>query len=142
MSEQSAGFGREIRLPNPQQPKHLKITKVQVVLGVAALMVSAVAAWAIAASILPTEGMKRDAAYEACLDDARAQLRDPESAQFEVENDPGVMKNKDGETVYTFEGIVRARNGFGGMNSNHMMCFANWDDEKDEASGNAAILDF
>lgn len=142
MPEQSAGFGREIRLPSPQQPKHLKITKVQVILGIAALMVLTVAAWAITASILPTEGMKREAAYEACLNDARSQLRDPESAQFEVENDPGVMENKAGETVYTFEGIVRARNGFGGMNSNHMMCFANWDDETREASGNAAKLDF
>lgn len=142
MSEHSAGFGREIRLPTPQKPKHLKITKVQVILGIAALMVLAVAAWAIVASILPTERMKREAAYEACLDDARSQLRDPESAQFEVENDPEVMENNDGETVYTFEGIVRARNGFGGMNSNHMMCFANWDDEREEATGNAAILDF
>lgn len=138
MSEQSPGFGREIRLPRPQQSKRLKITKTQVILAIAAFVVLAIAVWAIVASILPTEGMKEDAAYEACTEDARSQLRDPDSAQFELK--PGTMDNKDGETVYTFDGHVRSRNGFGGMTSNTMMCIGKWDDEKGESDMSAVIL--
>lgn len=138
MSEQQPGFGREVRLPAPQQPKRLKITKVQVILGIAALVVLAIAAWAIVASILPTEKMKREAAYEACTEDARSQLRDPDSAQFELK--PDTMENDDGDTVYTFDGHVRSRNGFGGMTSNTMMCIGKWDDDKGESDMSAVIL--
>lgn len=138
MSEQSPGFGREIRLPSPQQPKRLKFTKTQVILGIAALLVLSVAAWAIVAAILPTEQMKRDAAYEACTADARSQLRDPDSAQFELT--PGTMDNKYGEIVYTFDGHVRSRNGFGGMTSNTMACIGKWDEDKGEPDMSAVIL--
>lgn len=138
MSEQNAGFGREINLPDPQKPERLRITKVQVILGIAALLVLAVAAWAIVASILPTEGMKQDAAYEACTEDARSQLRDPDSAQFELK--PVDLEAKDGKTPYGFDGHVRSRNGFGGMTSNTMMCIGKWDDDKGEADMSAVIL--
>ena len=138
MSEQSPGFGREIRLPSSQQPKRLKITKTQVILAIAAVVVLAIAVWAIVASILPNEKMKREAAYEACTEDARSQLRDPDSAQFELT--PVDLEAKDGKEPYGFDGHVRSRNGFGGMTSNTMMCIGKWDDDKGEADMSAVIL--
>lgn len=139
MSEQNSGFGRDVRFPKPRQTKRrLPSTKTQVLLGIAALLVLALAAWAIVASILPTEGMKQEASYDACVEDALSQLRDPSSAEFELA--PGSMENDEGETVYTFDGHVRSRNGFGGMNSNTMACLGRWDDNKGEAAMKAIIL--
>ncbi|WP_240373043.1 hypothetical protein [Brevibacterium zhoupengii] len=135
MSESTSVFGPEI----PKQKKQrLPLTKTQIILGVAGVLIFAVSAWAIVASILPTEGMKQEAAYEACTEDARSQLRDPDSAQFELK--PGTMDSKAGHTVYTFDGHVRSRNGFGGMTSNTMMCIGKWDDDKGESDMSAVLL--
>ncbi|MCT2357086.1 hypothetical protein M3G54_01740 [Brevibacterium casei] len=136
MSESTTGFGPDL----PRKRKRAPFTRMQVILGVAALLVLAVAAWAIVASILPTEGMKREAVREQCEKDALSQLRDPESAIFDLP-EPELMENDQGETVYYFDGSVRSRNGFGGMTRTPMGCIGQWDDDKDEATGKAVLLD-
>lgn len=135
MSESTSVFGPEL----PKQKKQrLPLTKTQILLGIAGVLVLAIAAWAIVASVLPTDGMKQEAAYESCTEDALSQLRDPDSAKFELK--PDTMENEAGKTVYTFDGHVRSRNGFGGMTSNTMACLGRWDDDKGEADMSAIIL--
>lgn len=140
MSEQSSGFGREIRLPSPQQPKRLKITKTQVILGIAALVVLAIAAWAIVASILPTQGMKESDFVTECHESIKRQLKDPESAQIE---EPlfGVHaeKSDDGDDKFSMSGIARARNGFGGMATFTYECTGGYSQTADRVFANARL---
>jgi len=142
MSDQQPEFGRSVRFPGPKnQKQHLSLTKKQMALAVATLLVLAVAAWAIVASILPTEGMKEDAVLQACKEDALSQLRDPESARFELPETPERPKTKSGDEGYFYDGAVRSRNGFGGMTSTPMVCIGSWDDEAGEPDMKAVLLD-
>lgn len=136
MSESQQVYGQQI--PEPKKQPLTFTGKQKVLAVVAGVIVIAVLTWIAISVILPTEGMKQDAAYEACTEDARSQLRDPDSAQFEL--NPVELDSKDGKTPYGFDGHVRSRNGFGGMTSNTMMCIGKWDDDKGEADMSAVLL--
>lgn len=135
----------EAAVPQQPEPQKQPLTftgKQKKYVVAAGVVVIALLTWFTVSLVLPTEGMKREAVLEACKEDALSKLRDPDSATFDLGGEPELMENKAGEPVYLYAGTVRARNGFGGMDSNHVTCFGLWDDSSEVATGNAAVLDF
>lgn len=78
-----------------------------------------------------------DAFLEQCHTEIRAQLRDPDSAQF-VEQE-GVIVADDGQ--YTVLEDARARNGFGGMNTFGIACTAYYDKDAEVFNMQTQIMD-
>lgn len=75
------------------------------------------------------------AAEGACEDSVRAQMKDPDSAEFE-----DVTAVDHGDGTYTVTGLVNGRNSFGGMvGFQAFTCSAA--DDGDQVTGRAELLD-
>ncbi|URM87918.1 hypothetical protein SEA_WINKNICK_17 [Gordonia phage WinkNick] len=95
---------------------------------------AASAALLIAGCSSDDEGWRTTAAEGACEDSVRAQMKDPDSAEFE---DVTVVDHGDG--TYTVTGQVNGRNAFGGMAGfREFSCSAR--DDGDQVTGRAQLL--
>lgn len=108
-------------------------------LGVAGFVALAVGVWAVVASILPTEGMKKSTFQEECVAGVKDDLRDPGSVELEP-SDSGVIYTEE-KDQFSLLGTGRARNGFGGMNSFIFGCTGTFDEETEEFNVSADIME-
>lgn len=123
MSANYEAFGPQMPV---QKKQRLPITRTQIVLGIAGLLVLAIAAWAIVASILPTEKMIKTDFLDACTADVTDKMRDPSSTELDVTLDDVLYSDDSGKYTALSEG--RSRNGFGGMNSFVFACSGTYDE--------------
>lgn len=77
----------------------------------------------------------------ACQDSLKKRLRDPDSAQFSAELVTHRNETAEGKLEYRATGIVRARNGFGGMVANAYTCTASYNTFYEEVTAYASLVE-
>jgi hypothetical protein len=99
----------------------------------AAAIVTAVVALVVTTGLLTagSDGFTRVFAAAACEAELESQLRDPESLEIE---DVEILQGSNEPHGWAMTGGYRARNGFGGMNSDFFFCSTNADGTEPEVT--------